>query len=92
LRDPCVYMDWGDSFSEETRHRLLEGPDGLTAVATSHAGTLRRVRVDPTDGPAQFRIAEFAVEPVESLLPAPPRLSLPRRLLRRLLRRTPVGV
>lgn len=92
MRSPCVYVDWGDSFSDETRYPLVEGPQGLTVVATSNAGALRRLRFDPSDGACCFRVRTFSIEPVETLHSAPPRLSLPRRLARRLLRRAPPKV
>nr|WP_236627621.1 hypothetical protein [Caulobacter sp. B11] len=87
---PCIYADWGDGFSEETRKDLTLVSEGVyTGVAYTNAGGLRRLRFDPSAKACQFSLEAFSVEPAaESSRPAR-RLSTARRLARRLLRRLP---
>jgi hypothetical protein len=90
LADPCLYADWGDGFSEETRASLRVVEPGLyTAVARSNAAGLRRLRIDPTASPARFVVTRLEVEPADGEAGAVRRHSAPKRLLRRVLRRLP---
>jgi lipopolysaccharide biosynthesis protein len=91
LVDPCLYLDWGDGFSQETR-RALSSSDRLSAIISSNAGGLRQIRFDPSSAPCEFKLLSILIEPVESHLQAPPRLSLPRRWARRILRKAPVCI
>jgi lipopolysaccharide biosynthesis protein len=93
LREPCVYFDWGDGFTEETRRPLSRVAENTySAVGHSNAGECRAVRFDPSAGPCRFGLTGFVVEGVGATAANTPRLSLPRRLVRRVLRRTPVGL
>lgn len=93
LKDPCVYFDWGDGFSEETRKPLSPAAPGVfAAVGHSNAGACRAIRFDPSAAPCKFRITGFTVEPVGEGAVSVPRLSIARRLARRVLRRLPGGV
>jgi lipopolysaccharide biosynthesis protein len=90
LKDPCVYFDWGDGFSEETRKSLSPiGPGTYAAVGHSNAGVCRAVRFDPSATACTFAVRRFVVEPVGHSGPAVPRLSFLRRLARKVLRRLP---
>ena len=90
LTDPCLYADWGDGFSEETRASLRVVEPGLyTAVARSNASGLRRLRIDPTASPARFVVTRLEVEPADGEEGALRRHSAPKRLLRKVLRRLP---
>jgi lipopolysaccharide biosynthesis protein len=93
LREPCVYFDWGDGFTEETRRPLIRVTDNTySAVGHSNAGACKAVRFDPSAGPCQFRLKSFAVEGIGATAAATPKLSLPRRLSRRVLRRLPDNI
>ncbi len=90
LREPCVYFDWGDGFTEETRRPLSRiSGDQYTAVGHSNAGACRGVRFDPSVGPCRFQLLDFVVEAVGATAVNTPKLSLPRRVARRILRRLP---
>jgi lipopolysaccharide biosynthesis protein len=93
LREPCVYFDWGDGFTEETRRPLSRtSGDAYSAVGHSNAAACRGIRFDPSAGPCRFRITSFSVEGVGATATKIPRLSLPRRLARHVLRRAPDSV
>ena len=93
LIDPCVYVDWGDGFSEDTQIPLLLTEGGAyTALAQSNAGSLRRIRLDPSIAPCTFTLTAFEVEPTATFLRDVPRLSYARRLGRRILRRAPAPI
>jgi lipopolysaccharide biosynthesis protein len=91
LTDPCLYADWGDGFSEETRATLRIVEPGLyTAVSRSNGADLRRLRIDPTSSPGRFVVTRLQVEPAEGEPTAAARHSPLKRLLRKGLRRLPL--
>ena len=93
LREPCVYFDWGDGFSEETRKALSQiSPGQFAAVGSSNAGACRAIRFDPSAAACIFKLQSLEVEVAGARSDYMPRLSLARRLSRRLLRRLPAGV
>lgn len=93
LIEPCIYLDWGDGFGEETRARLrVVEPDVYAATVHSNAGACRSLRVDPSSAPCRFVVTEFKLEPagepsehLRSLTPA-------RGALRAGVRRLPAPV
>jgi hypothetical protein len=93
LTSPCIYVDWGDGFSEESRKPLTLVEPGLySGVAHTNAGACRRIRFDPSSTPCRFALTAFEVEPTAAPSAHVPRLGVGRRLLRRVVRRLPVGV
>jgi lipopolysaccharide biosynthesis protein len=90
LVEPCVYVDWGDGWTEETRVRLrrLEA-DVYTAVAHSNSGPCRSVRLDPSSAPSRFRVTEFSVEPSGEASEHLRKLTPARQALRATVRRLP---
>lgn len=93
LVEPCIYLDWGDGWTEETRVRLrLLEPDVYTAVAHSNGGACRSIRLDPSSAPCRFQVTEFTVEasgePSEHLR----KLTPARQALRGAVRRLPAPV
>ena len=90
LREPCVYFDWGDGFTEETRRPLsLTASGHYRGVGQTNAGSCRAIRFDPSAGPCRFNVRSFVVEGLGAAAGKVPRLSAPRRLVRRVLRRLP---
>ncbi len=90
LSEPCIYVDWGDGFSEETRKALSAVERGVyVATAHSNAGACRRVRIDPTTSPGKFEVTTLQVEPATEASGMIRRLSPAHRLARRGLRRLP---
>lgn len=90
IAEPCVYLDWGDGYSDEACSRLIAVEDDLyVATAYTNAGALRRLRFDPSSAPCRFRLGEMTLEPLGDQMPAIVRLSPVRRLVRRVLRRAP---
>ncbi|MBU4433955.1 MAG: glycoside hydrolase family 99-like domain-containing protein [Alphaproteobacteria bacterium] len=90
---PCVYGDWGDGFSEESRKALTHvSGDLYTGVALSNAGSLRQLRVDPSSAPCLFEIAEFVVQPATAPSATIRRVSTPKRLIRAVILRLPAPV
>lgn len=90
ITEPCVYVDWGDGFSDESRKVLGHvAGDTFTAVAHTNAGGLRRIRFDPSSEPCVFDLAEFTVEPAVDPSPNVRRISAPRRLIRSVTRLLP---
>ena len=90
--EPCIYFDWGDGFSEETRSRLARVSGRLySATGHSNAGRLRRIRLDPSSTACTFRVAALAVTGVGANASPPPKLGLVRRMIRRVVRRLPAG-
>lgn len=90
LSEPCIYADWGDGFSEESRKTLTCVADGVyTAIAHSNAGALREIRFDPSGEPCVYELAAFLVEAASEPSPNIRRLSTSRRLLRAAVRRLP---
>jgi hypothetical protein len=64
LLEPCIYVDWGDGFSEETRKALtLDGQGRFGAVADTNAGSLKAIRFDPSTTTCRFKLTAFEVEP-----------------------------
>jgi lipopolysaccharide biosynthesis protein len=90
ITEPCIYVDWGDGFSTESRKALGHVSEGVyTAVAHSNAGGLRRIRFDPSNEPCVFEVTDFSVEPAVEPSPNIRRISAPRRLIRSVTRRLP---
>jgi lipopolysaccharide biosynthesis protein len=90
ISEPCVYGDWGDGFSEESRKALGHVSEGLyTGVAHTNAGSLRRLRLDPSSEPCLFEISEFVVEAAVAPASNIRRLSTPKRLVRGVTRLLP---
>jgi len=90
ITEPCVYVDWGDGFSTDSRKALGHVSEGVyTAVAHTNAGALRRIRFDPSSEPCVFEVTEFSVEPAVEPSPNVRRISAPRRLIRSVTRRLP---
>jgi lipopolysaccharide biosynthesis protein len=64
LIEPCVYIDWSDGFTEETRSRLRRSDgDVFVAVAHSNSGACRGVRLDPSSAPCRFVVTSWSVTP-----------------------------
>ena len=93
LVEPCVYIDWGDGWTEETRARLrrLDG-DVFTAVAHSNSGGCRGVRLDPSGAPCRFVVTEFSVEPSGEPSEHLRKLTPARRAIRGVVRGLPTPV
>ncbi len=90
ISEPCVYVDWGDGFSAESRKMLGYVSEGVyTAVAHTNAGGLRKIRFDPSSQPCVFEVGAFSVEPAVDPSPNIRRISAPRRLVRSVTRRLP---
>lgn len=93
LAEPCVYGDWGDGFSEETRKPLVLVEQGVfSALIQSNAGALRKIRFDPSSQACQFELIDFTVTAAAEAIASVQRLSLARRLARRAMRRLPPPV
>jgi lipopolysaccharide biosynthesis protein len=93
LLEPCIYVDWGDGWTEETRVRLRPAGDDLyTAVAQSNAGACRSIRLDPSAAPCRFIVTDFQVEPSGEPSQHLRRMTPQRRALRSAVRRLPVPV
>lgn len=90
LAEPCLYGDWGDGFSEDTRKSLTLVEEGVfTALLQSNAGALRKIRFDPSSQPCRFELSDFTVTAAAETLPGVQRLSPMRRVARRVMRRLP---
>ena len=90
LHEPCIFIDWGDGFAEETYKALTpDGAGGLTAVADSTAGSFIALRFDPSTIDCRFQLLDCTVEPIGSLAKSLPEVTPLRRRFRRILRRAP---
>lgn len=90
ITEPCVYVDWGNGFTEETRRTLRRSADGAYSVtARTNGGGCRHIRFDPTVEGATFRINAFHVEPAPYSGPPIRNISRAGRLARALLHRAP---
>jgi lipopolysaccharide biosynthesis protein len=93
LLEPCIYVDWGDGYSEETRKALtVDGQGRFGAVADTNAGSLKSIRFDPSTVGCRFTLSDFEVEPAGPVSANFKTISPVRRVLRRTLRRAPARV
>lgn len=93
LIDPCIYVDWTDGFTEDTRARLrLVEREVYAATAHSNSGACRSIRIDPSSAPCRFVVTGLTVEPVGEPSEHLRRLTPARRALRGAVRRLPAPV
>jgi lipopolysaccharide biosynthesis protein len=61
--EPCVYVDWGDGFTEDGVAALQsDGEGGYMAFVAAQGPACRRVRIDPSlKQPCTFRVREVSV-------------------------------
>jgi lipopolysaccharide biosynthesis protein len=60
--EPCVYVDWGDGFSEESVATLkADGVGGYSAFVAARGPSCRQVRIDPSLKPCVFQVTEIKV-------------------------------
>lgn len=60
--EPCVYVDWGDGFTEDGVSALqLDGEGGYTTFVAAQGPGCRRVRIDPSLKPCTFRVTQVSV-------------------------------
>lgn len=83
LRNPRVYLDFGRGFGESWSVGLHPDRERRTYRGMSFlAGPVRRLRLDPSDVPARFRLIDFRVDAIAA--DSPPH-ALSRSLLKGLL-------
>lgn len=65
IRNPRVYLDFGEGFRESSSVRLDWNREQLTCGAVTFLrAPVRHLRLDPSDEPDRFRLRAFLVDPI----------------------------